>query len=157
MLPTIGHLFVTTSEGAAALDLQEGPTQPIHLSNGRRLKAPVSERAIPYTYEPSFFDLVVGVIGQEHKRMEIARQRDNVVLYRFPAAVTASLAELTPDRPNFTLAAIAEITQQLMQHDQVKSDFKQSGVSSAVLILRGYALKTSADTSMYYWFYRREP
>lgn len=157
MLPKIGHLFVTTPEGAAALDLHEGPIQPIHLSNGRKLKAPVSSRAIPYTYEPSFFDLVVAVIAPERKQLEIARQHDNVVLYRFPTAVATRLSELTPDRPEFTQATIADITQQLMQRDQVKSHFKQNGVSSAVLILRGYALKTADDTSMYYWFCRRQP
>lgn len=155
MLPKFEYLFVTTQEGAAALDLLEGPQHVIHLKNGRMLPAPVSEKAIPYTYEPSFFDLVVSVVAPEHKELEISRQRDNVVLYRFPAAVAGSLAQLTPDRPDLTRATIAEITRQLMRNDQVRRHFKESGVSSAVLSLRGYALKTSNERDMYYWFCRR--
>ncbi len=157
MLPKLGHLFVTTFDGAAALDILEGPQHPINLNNGRKLPAPVSDRAIPYTYEPSFFDLVVSVVAPGQKGLEVARQRDNVVLYRFPSAVAGSLAQLTPDRPDFTRATIADITNHLMRNAQVRGHFQESGVSSAILILRGYALKTSKDRDIYYWFCRRQP
>jgi hypothetical protein len=155
MLPLVAHLFVTTANLAAALDLSAGPTQPIFLANGRRRKAPVSARAIPYTYEPSFFDLICGVVAPEHQQMEVARKHDSIVLYRFPTAVAARLAELTPDRPEFTRSTIDDITHRLMQYDQVKRHFQQRGVSSAVLILRGYALKTSNEEFLYYWCRRQ--
>jgi hypothetical protein len=151
MLPRVAHLFVTTAEMAAALDLSAGPTQPIYLANGRKRKAPVSGRAIPYTYEPSFFDLVCGAIAPGQPQMEVARKHGNIVLYRFPTAVAARLAELTPDRFEFTRATIDEITHQLMQYDQVKRHFQQRGVSTAVIILRGYSLETSSEKFLYYW------
>ena len=152
-----GYFFVATSGEAMAMDLLAGPKQPIQLEEGCTSPPPVPENEMPHLYEPSFLDLVVSAIVRDGVHLEPVSQTGQVGLYRFPKAVTTALSELTPQRADFCKATISSIADELMSRKEVSDKFKKGGVESAVLIVRGHALKATprnADKELYYWFWR---
>ena len=154
-----GYFFAAMPEEVAAMNLEAGPKSQIRLADGRIVPAPVSEKEIPNIYEPEFLALIAGVVlaSPHHEQLEVVRQTDEVTLYRFPSKVTDSLAELTPDRSDLTLATVNAIADQLMKRQDVSSKFKHGGVLTAALILRGHALEAlprNSGKEVFYWFWR---
>jgi hypothetical protein len=158
-LSKAGYFFAATQEQVAALDLAAGPKSPLNMLGPKRARTLVSERAIPYTYDPAFLNEMARCASPAGTRdmdnLELVQKSRDVTLYRFPKKVTDALAELTPDRPEDTLSVIDAIADRLTKHSEANLKMKPNGVRSAVLIVRGYALKTSPRTSgkeLYYWF-----
>jgi hypothetical protein len=156
MLKRYGYPFVATPAAVAAMDMHAGPTEAIVLADGRRLAAPASNKSLPHTYEPSFFEAMLSVF-EPPSGLEVARETRDAVVYRFPTAAIATLAELIPDRADYTLSVIEGLAHKLMRKEEVKAKFLLGGVTTALLMVRGFALKATAQSErkdVYYWFHR---
>lgn len=154
MLKRYGYPFVASREVVEAMDIQAGPTEPIVLADGRRVKEPASKKSLPHTYEPAFFAVMLSVF-EPSGTLEVARETRDAVVYRFPKAAVAMLAELTPDRADYTLSVIEGLARKLMQKEEVKAKFFLGGVTTALLMIRGLALKAKPESKdVYYWFHR---
>ena len=154
-----GFPFVATAEEITAMDLLVGPTRPMlpGKRGGRRVM--VRDCVIPHRYPPWFFDVIVSAISASTRdlRLEFVQSEGATALYRFPTQVTDILSEFTPARADFVISEVATITKRILEHPAVSKYYKEGGVSSAVLMVRGDALKTvprSSGKEVYYWCYR---
>jgi hypothetical protein len=156
-----GYLFVATPVEVAAMDLVTGPTRPMLPGKRGKRPIPLTICAIPDAYDPSLLDAVSAATlpDSEASGLQVIRREGLVALYRFHSAVTDVLSEFVPDRLDFTTEGIALIANRMERFSGVRGHYQKSGLETAVLIVRGYALKARSkgnDTEVFYWCRYRE-
>src|SRR5262245_35494611 len=140
-----GYMFVATREETTRLNPAVGPTS--------------TDNPYPHLYEPTFLAEIArcATAGDKFSAMECITSAGGATVYMFPAAATDVLAQLTPSRPDFTRLRIDEIADRLMSSPSRPPEYQRSGVTSAVLIVRGHCLEARAaqGREVYYWFWRQ--
>ena len=154
-----GFPFVATKEEIAAMDIFVGPTRPMLPGKRGGRRAMVRDCVIPFRYQIWFFDVLVSSVSTStHGLMlELVHSEGPIALYRFPAQVNDVLSEFTPARPEFVMEEVTLIAKRMLEHPEVLEHYKEGGVSTAVLMVRGEALKASPRSTgkeIYYWCYR---
>ena len=141
------------------MDMLVGPTRPMMpgKKGGRRVM--VRDCVIPHRYQAWFLDKIVSAISPSTLglSLDLVRSDSTVALYRFPPKVTDILSEFTPARADFVIEEIKSITERVIGRPEVREQYKEGGVSGAVLIIRGHALKAvprNSGKEVYYWCYR---
>jgi hypothetical protein len=151
-----GFLFVATPEEAGSIDMSVGPTRPMAPRSTGRRGVPLRDSAIPRRSKPWFFDVMVSAILEvpDGPHLELVRSRNEAALYRFPEAATDVLSDLTPARAEFARRMIDSITERMMRRPEITERYESGGVWSAILDVRGSALKAVPRRSgkeIYYW------
>lgn len=154
-----GFFFVASPAELEVMDIMVGPTRP--MMPGKRGGRRLMERdcSIPHRYHPWFLDTMVSEIAPITRdlRLELIASDGTVALYRFPPPATDVLSEWIPGRSDFVHAELALLTERIWSHPTVQVGYKESGVSGAILTVRGGALKAvprGGDKNLYYWCYR---
>ena len=86
--------------------------------------------------------------------LELVRSHNEAALYRFPEAAIDVLSELTPARTEFAKSIIGSITERMLRRPEIAERYKSGGVWSAILDVRGSALKAvprRGGKEVYYW------
>ena len=154
-----GFFFVATTEEVSAMDMLAGPTRPMTLGkkDGRRVL--IRDAVIPHRYHIWFLDVLISAVSPSTHGLsaELIRDAGPAALYRIPRQVTDVLSQFTPDRVDFVMSEVSSITSRVWSVPEVPKYYKEGGVSSAVLMVRGDALKATPRASgkeVYYWCYR---
>jgi hypothetical protein len=151
-----GFLFVATPEEVDSMDMSVGPTHPMATSRTGRRGVSLRDSSIPRRHKPWFFDAMVSAILEipDGPHLELVRSQNETALYRFPEAATDVLSEFTPDRAEFAKSMIGSITERMMRRPEIVERYKSGGVSSAILGVRGSALKAvprRGGKEVFYW------
>lgn len=151
-----GYFFVATLEEVGLMDMSVGPTRPMAPSRTRRKRVPLRDSSIPHRSEPRFYDAMISAILEvpDGPHLELVRSHNEAALYRFPEAATDVLSELTPARAEFAKSVIESITERMMRRPEIADRYKRGGVWSAILSVRGSALKAVPRRSgkeVHYW------
>lgn len=154
-----GFFFVCTSDEAAAMDILVGPTRPMLPSKRGGRRTMVRDAVIPHRHHVWFLDALASAVSPSTHgfSLELVRSEAAVALYRFPPRAIDILSEFTPARADFVMSEVASITKRVLEHQEVPKHYKEGGVSTAVLMVRGYALKAvprAAGKEVFYWCYR---
>ena len=154
-----GFPFVATADEVAAMDILVGPTRPMMPGKRGGRRGMVRDCVIPHRTQPWLFDTIVSAISPSMSglSLDLVGSDGSIALYRFPIQATDILSEFTPARADFVGAEITAITKRVMERQEVSEQYKEGGVSSAVLMVRGEALKTvprGAGKEIFYWCYR---
>ena len=141
------------------MDILVGPTRPMMPGKRGGRRVMVRDCVIPHRTQPWFFDIIVSAISPSTLGLglELVISDGSIALYRFPTKMTDILSEFTPARADFARAEIAAITKRIMAHPEVGGQYKEGGLSGAVLTVRGEALKAvprGAGKEVFYWCYR---
>ena len=141
------------------MDMLVGPTRPMMPGKRGGRRVMVRDCVIPHRYEVWFLDMIVSVISPSTHglTMELVRSDGAIALYRFPPPATDILAELTPERADFVKEEIGSITKRILECPEVREHYKEGGVYSAVLMVRGEVLRAvprDSGKEVFYWCYR---
>lgn len=154
-----GFPFVASPEEVAEMDILVGPTRPMLRGKRGGRRVMVRDCVIPHRYPIGFLDSIVSALSPSTKGLylELVSSDGAVALYRFPPSATDILATFTPERAEYVSEEIALIAKKLMERPEVRERYKEGGVRSAILILRGDALKAvprGSGKEAFYWCYR---
>lgn len=141
-----GYFFVATPEEAERLNPAVGPAS---------LDSPY-----PHLYEPTLLAEIAraALASAAFSEMDIIASEGGATIYLFPPAATDALSELTPSRREFTSSRIDEITDRVMSSPRCPPKYKRSGISTAVITVRGHCLvaRAAPPRQVYYWFWRKQ-
>ncbi len=120
---------------------------------------PASDEAYPHRYDPAFVAEIgrCAAGGDSPEPLRCVASGGGADLFMFPPAATDALAELTPERPDFTNTRLDEIADRLMASPALPPRAQRGGARTAVLTLRGHCLeaRTVSGRELYYWFWQR--
>jgi hypothetical protein len=119
----------------------------------------VRDCVIPHRSQVWFLDLLVSAVSPVTRglSLELIASDGAIALYRYPPRAIDILSEFTPERTDFVLQEIGVIAKRVMEHSEVRGRYQEGGVRSALLIVRGDALKAvprGFGKEVFYWCYR---